>query len=53
MQSNLVLFLLNGLSDEKEEIRSEVQKYLEECGNNRRQLAIELGEDISKITEEN
>lgn len=50
-ESHLVLFLLNGLSDEKDEIKAQVKEYIEYCGNNRKQLAIELGEDISKFND--
>lgn len=43
-----MLLLLNGLSDDKEDIRKLTSSLIEESGENRRKLAIETGEDISK-----
>ena len=43
------MLLLNGLSDEKEDIKKLSEQLLEEAGNNRKKLAIETGEDISKF----
>ena len=48
-ESNLLRLLLNGLSDEKEEIKKKTEELLEECGNNRKKLAIELKEDVEKF----
>ena len=48
-ESNLLRLLLNGLSDDKEEIKKKTEELLEECGNNRKKLAIELKEDVEKF----
>lgn len=48
-EPSLVMLLLNGLSDEKEDIKKLSEQLLEEAGNNRKKLAIETGEDISKF----
>lgn len=47
-ESLLLLLLINGLSDDKEDIRSLASSLIEEAGENRKKLAIETGEDISK-----
>lgn len=48
-ESQLVLLLINGLSDDKEEIKEETKKLIEECGNNRKKLSIELGENTLNV----
>ena len=47
----LVMLLLNGLSDDKEDIRNMTKKLIEDAGNNRRKLAFEIDEDLSKVLE--
>ena len=48
-EASLVMLLLNGLSDEKGDIKMMVDELIEKVGENRKQLAIETGEDISKF----
>jgi hypothetical protein len=48
-ESNLLRLLLNGLCDDKEEIRKKTEELIEQCGNNRKKLAIELKEDVEKF----
>jgi hypothetical protein len=44
-EHNLVIYLINGLSDSSEEIRQMCFTLLEEAGNYRKKLAIELNEE--------
>ena len=48
-EPSLVMLLLNGLGDEKEDIQKQTADLIEEVGNNRKKLAIEIGEDISEF----
>ena len=50
-EPDLVLLLLNGLSDDKEDIRNITKNLIEDAGNNRRKLAFEIDEDLSKVLE--
>ena len=48
-EHNLVLFLMNGLSDEKEDVQVMCLDYLEQAGEYRKRLAEELEEDVGDI----
>ena len=48
-EAPLVCLLINGLSDENEEISISTQKLLEEVGLKRKLLALELSEPIEDI----
>jgi hypothetical protein len=45
----LVIFLMNGLSDEKEDIVMSCYQYVEEAGIFRERLANEVGEEINNV----
>ena len=49
----LVLLLMNGLSDEKSDIQENCEQYIEEAGEYRRKLAVELEEDLSEFEQSN
>ena len=51
--SSFVLFLLNGLSDESQEITLKCKQLLEEHGRQVREALIQLGEEEEKMSVEN
>lgn len=48
-EAKLVYLLMSGVSDEKEEIQKMTLELLEEVGNNRLKLALELKEDVEGL----
>lgn len=48
-EPTILMLLLGGLSDEKDDVKAKTAQLIEECGENRKKLAIELKEDISQF----
>ena len=45
-EHNIVLYLMNGLSDERDDIKKEAYQYIEKAGKYREKLASELEEEL-------
>lgn len=49
-ESNFILFLLNGIADENQEISTSCRLFLEEHGNRMRDALKQLGDDVEMAT---
>ena len=49
-ESHLIQFLLNGISDENQQIREDSLKFLEEHGKRMREALQALGEDDDQVS---